>query len=329
MKAITIEQILSLLPKKVSLHWIDRGQNFDDSTELIQKCITAGNLHALYEQVDDWYLDDHYGFDEVVEKLKSDMEDSFDLDEGEVTILYDNHQDAIRDAIYDRDDSDVVNELFRNTDDMVFFYDTGHYVQCAYPCDDKEITAELREIKKVIKLKGKDYDKLIKNMMYQASYGGNLVIYFTANPRDILRSIEEGVNTISFSGEVNIAIPNHSQGAGDHTSFNHSFSLPFSKDNLFLCKEVKYSYTYEVCGMSSSWCASTHWKLTEEKKAKAPATSATARHMAREAELNAVYASGGCSPGDLNFSRHRNVEYHDDPMYCRHECPMCHTTWLD
>lgn len=330
MKDITVEQVIALLPKKVTLHFVDRNDSLDDHTKTIQKCITKGSLDELYQQIDEWYIDDYYGFELVADELKSDIETAFDLDEYDAELVHDKYEDEISTAIYERDDSDVVKDLFRNTSDYVFFYDTGHYVECDYPCSAEEYIEQLEQIKDIIKLCSNDYDELILQMMYQASYAGNLVIYFRANGFDVLKSIEDGCNVIHFSGEVNIAIPNHSQGAGDHTSFKHSFSLPFSKDNLFLCKEVKYSYTYEVCGMYSNWCDSTDMKLsTSEEDLGSPEVSDVSIYMVREAKLDKVYKDGGCTSGDTNFSRHRDVQYHNEPMYCRNECPHCHTTWLD
>jgi hypothetical protein len=330
MNNITIDQIKALLPKTVSLHYVDRNSSLDDHTDLIQKCIVQGDLCPLYEQVDDWFIDDHYGFDAVKEELIVDMQKSFDIEEEEAEDLFDFYYDELRDAIENKDDSDLIKDLFRNTSDFVMFYDTGHYVECAYPFSEEDCVEQLAEIKRVIKLDSNDYDELIKQMMYQASYGGNLVIYFRESGYDVVRSIEEGCNTISFRGEVNIAIPNHSCGAGDHTSFKHSLTLPFTKENLFLCREVKYSYTYEVCGMRSNWCESTVMELKKvETPYEKPVISDKAAYLAREAELDRVYKSGGCTAGDTNFGRHRNVQYHNEPMYCRNECPTCHTVWID
>lgn len=329
MKDITIEQVLDLLPKKVTLHYISRGESLDDHTELIQRCISSGDLCDLYNEVDDWYLNDYYVQEELEEELKRDIEKTFDVDEDEAEEIYDKYEDEIRDAIWDRDNSNVVEDLFRQTSPYVFFYDTGHYVECAFPCGKGEIEEQLAEIKKIVKLDSNDYDGLIRNMMYQASYGGNLVIYFRESGFDILKSIEGGCNVISFSGEVNIAIPNHSCGAGDHTSFKHSFSLPFDRSNLFLCREVKYSYTYDVCGMSSNWCDSTETTLSKsEEDLGEVAVSDIAIHMAREVKLDKIFKDGGCTPGDMKYERHRNLTYRND-YPCGSHCDKCGTFFID
>lgn len=326
----TVEEVIALLPETVTLHYVDYRESLNEKTELIQKCISNGNMDALHEALSDWY-DDVYIMDEVTEELKEDIQRSFCVSEEKAEEIYCEYEDEIRDAIYERDDSDVLTDLLRNTRNMVFFYDTGHYVECSYPASEASIRLERMKIKNILKLRSSDYDKLIDNMMLQSSYGGNLVIYFTADPEHILKSVESGAyNTISFSGHVNIAIPNHAVGAGDHTSFKHSFSLPFIKDNLLLCKEVKYSYTYEVCGMSSNWCSSTVWSLSRQEVVDGEINvSHVGDYIAEQARLDKVYKDGGCTPGDMNITRHRNIQYHNQPMYCRNECPTCHTVWVD
>lgn len=329
MKNIKLDQILELLPENITLHYVDRNDSLDEHTEIIQSCISEGSLYELYEKVYEWFTDDMYNFDYTVKELKSDMRDAFEIDKYEAEDLYNEHEDEIRDAIYNRDDSDTLKDLFSNTNDFVMFYDTGHHVECAFPCNDEEYAEQLAEIKRVIKLDNNDYDNLINMMMYQAGYGGNLVIYFRESGLDVVRSIEDGCNVITFSGEVHIAIPNHSCGAGDHTSFKHKFSLPFDKANLFLCKEVKYSYTYDVCGMMSSWCERTNMELSKSEEDLGEAViSDSAAYVAREAKLDKLFKEGGCTAGDMKYERHRNTTYINE-YPCGTRCNSCGTFFID
>ena len=332
MENITWEQIEELIPERVTLHYIDRNDSLGYCLPEIQKSLSAGNMNALYEKVDDAYIDDHYGFDEVKGQLMTDMENAFDLEDDQVQEIYNLYEDDIRDAIYDRDDSSVLKDLARNTSRFPIFYDTGHYVECCYPLTEKGAKEELRKIKKILGIKQahKDFDKCITQMMYNASYGGNLVVYFTDNGYDLLREIEgtDKPNTIEFSGNVHIAIPNHSCGAGDHTDIPHTFKLPFSHENLFVCKEVKYSYTYDVCGMYSNWCEGTNYKLIKTKSKKEATKSKKADYVKREAELDEVYRLGGCTPGDMKYARHRELDYVNE-YPCGHRCRKCNTFFID
>lgn len=332
MENITWEQIKELIPERVTLHYVDRDDSLEYCLPEIQNCLSEGSMDSLYEKIDDSLWDDHYGFDYVKDELIADMQSAFDIDEHEAEELYNEFEDEIRDTIYDRDDSSVTQDLARNTSKFPIFYDTGHYVECAYPLTEKGAKEELRKIKKILGIKqaNKDFDKCITEMMYNASYGGNLVIYFTDNGYDLLREIEgtDKPNMIEFSGNVSIAIPNHGCGAGDHTEIKHTFILPFSHENLFVCKEVKYSYTYDVCGMYSNWCDGTNYKLIKTKSKKEATKSGKAEYVKREAELDAVFKAGGCTPGDMKYDRHRNTEYINN-FPCGNRCKSCGTFWVD
>ena len=52
------------------------------------------------------------------EKLKEECVVFNDFDEHEVDAFFDEYEDEIRDEIYSRNDSDVVKDLIRNTDDI-------------------------------------------------------------------------------------------------------------------------------------------------------------------------------------------------------------------
>ena len=50
--------------------------------------------------------------------------------------------------------------------------------------------------------------------------------------------------------------------------------------------------------------------------------------MKREAELNKVFREGGCTRGDMDMSRHRDVTYVNE-IPCGWHCPHCGTFWID
>lgn len=330
MTDLTLDKILSLLPEKVSLHYVDRGDSFDDQAKLLQKCITEGDIEHLLMQVDEWYIDDHYGFDEVVKQLKSDMESLVDEDTGEtVDDLYDQYEDHIRDAIWGRDDSDTITDLFRNTSKFIMFYDTGHEVESSYPMSEAKCRLERYKIKKLLSINTSDYDNLIDQMLWQASYGGQLHIYFRDAIDDYLE-IDEKIKSIKFRGEVHIGCVNSGNGSGDITSFKMDFKLPFNRNNLWIDEVTSYNWSVDIAGMCHDWCDSTIVELLEEVISDAVIEdSPMARHMSKEAEYDRVYRGGGCTAGDTNYSRHRNTTYYNQPGYCRNECTKCGTVWID
>ena len=51
-------------------------------------------------------------------------------------------------------------------------------------------------------------------------------------------------------------------------------------------------------------------------------------HQRQEAEYVKTFRKGGCTAGDINISRHRDVYYIND-YPCGHKCPHCGTFWVD
>ena len=324
---ITLEQILELLPKKVSLHYVDYQDSLDEHTETLQECISAGNMDILYNLTDEWYIHDHYGYDEVIKNLRSDLENAFEFDEDELDGIMEQYEDEIRDAIYDRDNSDVIKDLFRNTSAQTMFYDTGHYVESEYGESEAHYRLERIRIKKLLNIKDDTFDRNIDMMISQASYGGKLYVYFYDSVEDFI-NIDESFNTIEFSGHVSIAIVDNGNGSGDSMELAHSFELPLNKGNIFLDKEVSYSYTFDVCGMSSDWCEGTNAKSKITAEPGTIEKSSINEHIEREAKLDKIYKEGGCTAGDMKYTRHRDVEYINN-YPCGNRCPHCSTFWID
>lgn len=187
-----------------------------------------------------------------------------------------------------------------------------------------------------MKVRGTDkYDARIEMMIRQASYGGQLVIYFRESIDCLIGDYDENgkqfePTTIKFTSPV-IAIIDTSGGSGDDCWLEgHEVSMPLVRNNLFVCKCVKYSYTYEVCGMVSDWCDSTvvHWSEKPLKTKSTIEPSNLNDAMERQAALDQIYKAGGCTSGDMNITRHRDVKYIND-FPCGNKCTKCGTFWVD
>ena len=50
--------------------------------------------------------------------------------------------------------------------------------------------------------------------------------------------------------------------------------------------------------------------------------------MEYDEKCDRVYASGGCTAGDMNMLRHRDV-YYINNYPCGNKCPHCGTFWID
>lgn len=321
-ESIKLEQILALLPKTVSLYYVDYRDDLSHSLDKVQDAI-HGNPEGLDDIFMDW--DTWESVKYVLDELKSDIEREFEIEEEDAEELMEEFEDSIRDAIYDRDDSTPLKDLLRNTGEQVFFYDTGMEIG-GYTDDLKE---RLRDCKKALKilLKNKEHDKHLENMCCNASYGGRLVVYFNDDLDDWM-NLDEKLNTIHFSGNVTVAIINNGNGSGGDTEIRHSFSLPFDAENLFLDKTVSYSYTYEVCGMSRDWCDGTEVTLLTKKTKNKAEKSTVNDHLEREKHLDKVYKDGKCTFLDMKYTRHRNMTYINN-FPCGNKCLDCGTFWID
>lgn len=319
---ISLKEVLDLLPKRVSLYYVDYRDDLSNSLDKVQAAI-----HGDHEELDEIFMDwdtwDSVKY--VLNELKDDLQSTFDIDEYEAQDILDEYEDELRDEIYNRDDSTPLKDLLRNTGRQIFFYDTGMEVG-GYTDDLNE---RIKDCKKALKIpqKNKEFDSKLSLMLQQASYGGRLVVYFRDDLDDWI-NLDEKKNIIHFSGKVVVAVIDNMNGSGDDTTINHSFSLPFNRENLFLDRTISYSYTYDVCGMCSDWCDSTEVTLLKRKIRKKAEKSSVNDHIEREKKLDEVYRNGGCTFLDMKYSRHRNVEYINN-FLCGSKCKDCGTFWID
>jgi hypothetical protein len=328
---VSWEQVKELLPERVSLYDVDYNDSLDDHTDVLQECIHERSKDKLYEKTDEWYEESPFSAFEYYDKeIKSSIENAFDVDSEEAEEIFEELESEIRDELYNRDDSNVIKDLLRNTRDFAMFYDTGYEVpEGSWAWDDKQINRELKDIKRVLGIKIKDttWDEQLGMMVRQASYGGQLVIYFCEGVEDFLE-IGEQFNMINFRN-AHVAIIDTYHGAGDHCHLSGSdITLPLDTSNLYICKAVKYSYTHDVCGMYNDWCAGTSVQFLTKKTRRVAAKSSLAAQQEREKQYQETYRKGGCTAGDMNFGRHRNTEYINH-FPCGTKCKNCGTFWID
>ena len=116
---LTMEFVISLMDKSYTLVWVDYKDNLDNCRDTIQKCLEERSCESLWEKVDEWYGDAEWeAVREIVSKLKDECIRFHDFGEEEVDKFFQEHEDEIREEIYDRNDSDTLKELLKNTDDI-------------------------------------------------------------------------------------------------------------------------------------------------------------------------------------------------------------------
>lgn len=118
-KTLTLDFIKSLMEPAYTLIWTDYNDNLDNHCGLIQKCLDSKSREHLWEKADEWYSDAEWeAVREIIAKLKEECAVFHDFDGEAVDDFFDEYEDEIRDEIYSRNDSDVVKELVRLTDDI-------------------------------------------------------------------------------------------------------------------------------------------------------------------------------------------------------------------
>lgn len=116
---LTLDFIKSLMEPSYTLVWTDYNDNLDNHYDIIQECLDKRNCECLWEKTDEWYRDTEWeAIREIIAKLKEECTVFHDFDEEEVDAFFDEHEDDIRDEIYSRNDSDVLKDLIKNTDEI-------------------------------------------------------------------------------------------------------------------------------------------------------------------------------------------------------------------
>ena len=179
----------------------------------------------------------------------------------------------------------------------------------------------------------------LETIVAQASYGGELRIYFNASIDEVVSGGEDkrfwdgkskdDFKSIRFKGKFAVGVINTYNGSGDFDYLTLDLTLPFMRENLFISKMEKYSLE-SIFGMISNWCSSDSPALMydeiEAKVAIEPSKNAAA--IAQDQEYERVFKSGGCTYGDMDYRRHRDVKYINE-VPCGSKCPHCGTFWVD
>lgn len=118
-KKLTMKLVKSLMEESYTLVWTDCRDNLDGNRDLLQECLDKRSPEPLWDKTEEWYGDSEWEAAKgIMEKLKGKCILFHDFDEEEVESFFEEHDDEIRSEIYARDDSDVLTELIKHTDDI-------------------------------------------------------------------------------------------------------------------------------------------------------------------------------------------------------------------
>lgn len=311
------------IPMSVTLNYVDYNDNLDEQEEIQEQCIRQNCFIPLIEMTQEWFSEQET---ELLHEYQTEIEGKMTLDGKSEE--YREHEEEIQDLLYERNDTDPSDDLIRNSSATNMFYSLGVEIGDSDARGESEAMSCYR-IRRALKLKKGQYDDKILELVQNASYGGELRIYFNAMFNKLLTNdTEKDFRTIRFHGDVVVAIADSRNGSGYDTVLPADITLPFTRDNLFVDSQVHYSYADEICGMCNDWCDSTRWETGMKPLKSTIRTSRMVKHQLEEDGYEKTFREGRCTFGDMNYNRHRNTFYIRS-FPCGNKCPHCGTFWVD
>lgn len=304
------------VPETVWLGYAEQGDSYEGRFGIKQDCINKNNFCPIYEDLSDWEgeMNAYYArgyLDDIEKKM---CEDGLEEE-------YNKHKDEIRDLLYSRDESDMIWELISRGEDD-FFYSLGMDIPYK-PWQDGHVVYNIR---RKLKLPNEEkYTKAIQELVDNCYCGGELRIYFSANITDMISRKKFDFRSIEFSGTVAVGIVNSNEGSGYMVDiWMDKLVLPFKRENLFLDRAVNYSWN-EICG---GMTYDTKMELSYKGTRGILKESGSLGMMQLDRKYEKTFREGGCTFGDMNMKRHRDVVY-DNSFPAGNRCPHCGTFWID
>ena len=322
LKELSLEIIKDNLQESYNLIYVDYKDNLDEQMEEMQNSIINGNFDNFDEKIDNWYWDSvNDSINEEIYELKKQLKSKgYSLDN------FEDFEDIVYDIICGRDNSNPLPTLIKNTSKTPIFFSLNMYIDE----DLDSIKRTLNKIKKILNIpfNNKEYDKDILYVLNNRCYGGHLGIFATPDYEDLLMN-----KPMKFSGDIRLAIVNYDNGSGWHTILKN-FETPYYifNKNIFIDETFKYNFSFAVCDMYSDWCKDCELIIDQPKESdkiiNIKPNERLVSFIKNDIEYDKIFKEGGCSFGDMNIKRHRNVEYINE-YPCGSRCKDCGTFWID
>ena len=281
------EAVKKLLPTTTSLVFINYNDNFDDQHVILQEALDRKCWSGITEEID--FHDAETGeIQEIKNQLHDDLIKEYNINEVEAQDIIVKYYDEIDTYCYDKDDSTPITDCLNNTSKLIAHYDTGFSMPGdSWNWDQKEIKHWRDNIKNHLGIKDSKHDEGLDMMICQASYGGQLLIYFELDFNEFMKFIDSA-KTISFDNAV-IGVVDHYGGSGDvYEGRIDGIKLPFISENLFLEKSIKYNWTYAIAGMQLNWAESTIVKLIHSNEDELPKINVSPQVDRQESEKDTM-----------------------------------------
>ena len=209
--------IRSVMEDSYTLVWVNYDDNLNENLDVIETCMKEKSAMALYDKTDDWYRDAiWHGVSQILEDIKSSCIDE-GFDEDAVEEFMDDNRDDMVNIIYERDDSDALGDLLKNTDDipvrveMLSNYDciNSHWLesQGGYVYPDSyfgdmvdALNLNPAKVKRFLAEKG---ISVYGRCHYRKSRDGKELVSYEDFHRELVNSCC-GANLLTYIGKINL-----------------------------------------------------------------------------------------------------------------------------
>jgi hypothetical protein len=226
-----LESAITALSDRYSLAYVDYRDELD-ADQVAQ--ILSGHWDSVAERMWEGWADQRWTSTmEIMKEVCADLADDDNPDPLSILRRDDDCYDALRWAIEERDDSDIMRDLIRNTPRMLFRYSLNLDVGSLYDGND-----ETEEAKAIAEAAGIDYEtnRAALATILGNSSGGSLYVLWYGDAQTLVDptlSVEWRDETFTIAWEnPSLLVLNGWEGSGYAESIVGTVTVPFDPKAL-------------------------------------------------------------------------------------------------
>lgn len=306
-------------PKGVALHYVDYNDNLNEHAEVIADLIADG----YSDKIDEWYIDDYYAEQEIMENYLKEIEtDAIELS-GSVT-------DAMREWLQENDTSNVQKDLLRNTSEQLFFIETEDTAE-VYG-DTSDAIEQMQELKKKY-AKTDEQETEIEHNLTEQFYSAPVSFYFYADVAKLVEAIHSNTEPYIVIDGAYFSTIDRVQGSnwlGDKGIFKIAIKRE-DVEKIKLDKAKGTGYGWDSIAGQSSYDEASVYSMAELKPDTLIVDVYESEASKREKRLVENWEkTKTCTAGDMNYNRHNKADQHYINNFpCGTKCDKCGTFWID